>query len=147
MKKLPFDLAKALAGAKLVTRDGKAAGKFRARTPNDDLAGSVVDWPYCADIEEVNGSITFTKNGRAALRFTTTIHDLFLLDERDQPAPVPPMPMVFPPWLTERKFYAACALQGLMSYPESGQAVYGYHAEQAVKAADALITELNKEKK
>lgn len=141
MKKLPFDLAKALAGAKLVTREGKPALNFR-KDPNPSNG-----YNWRADVG--SNYFFYKDDGRGLIGDWE--FDLFLLDESDQPAPevapVPQMPMVFPPWLTERKFYAACALQGLMSYPESGQAVYGYHAEQAVKAADALIAELNKEKK
>lgn len=68
-----------------------------------------------------------------------------LADEvnRNRNASVQQMPMVFPPWLTERKFYAAMALQGIRACTAT------LDRETACKIAaadaDALMAELNKE--
>lgn len=151
MKKLPFDLAKALAGAKLVTRDGLPATIITVDKgyPHDTAYPLYVDCGFrCAWIDKDGVPAT----GHAG----DNPHDevrIFLLDESDQPAtdvtPVPPIPMVFPPWLTERKFYAAMALQGLLSHTENEEEKWKFedYAEQAVFHADALIAELNKEPK
>ncbi len=48
--------------------------------------------------------------------------------------------------LTKRELFAAMALQGVMSADLQDQLTYQQCSAQAVKAADALIEELNKEK-
>lgn len=44
--------------------------------------------------------------------------------------------------LTKREFFAAAALQGLLANPQSSG---GYHPGNAVRLADQLIIELNKQ--
>lgn len=156
MNKLPFDVAKALAGEKLVTRDGRDVSQFWQAKPGDKYIR-----PYRALLVGDKKPMGFFADGRLAIQESD--YDLFLIDESDQPAPevtpAPQMPMVFPPWLTERKFYAAMALQGLLANPnvvirmdahdgETDWAVVGGFdglAEWAVVAAENLSHKENKE--
>ena len=46
--------------------------------------------------------------------------------------------------LTKREYFAGLALQGILANSEHGHVSLEYHIEYAVKAADELITELNK---
>lgn len=150
MKKLPFDLAKALAGEKLVTRAGEPATDFGHNPeggtyyPYKFTAGGRTQWAMA--------------NGRNLL-LNETSDDLFLLDEIDQPAP--DFIWANPPCTTtKREYFAACALQGLLANPnvvvstgdgdEKGWAFIGGAdglTEWSVKIADWQIHELNKDTK
>ena len=52
MQKFKFDLDKALAGAQLITRDGRAVVGFRRREMN---SGNVKEYPYVANILSSDG--------------------------------------------------------------------------------------------
>lgn len=47
--------------------------------------------------------------------------------------------------LTKREYFAAMALQGFLTNPDYNDANHEQTAKMAVKAADALLNELNKE--
>jgi hypothetical protein len=49
--------------------------------------------------------------------------------------------------LTKREYFAAIAMQGLVTEEVTMSWCPASHAQRAVMCADALITELNKEKK
>lgn len=88
MKLLPFDLEKALNGAKLVTRDGRSAVQFRPRLRCE---GSF--YPFEAFVDG-SGSCSYLNNGVYHLGYISTL-DLFLADEV-APEPTPPAPDLLP---------------------------------------------------
>ena len=49
----------------------------------------------------------------------------------------------FVPGLTKREYFAAMAMQGMVSHPEIGMNEYSNIAEMAIKQANALIKALN----
>lgn len=76
----PFDLEKALAGAKLVTRDGKEVTGFKKRDGSErgSLAPEIESFPYCA---YAGGSfLSFNSSGNYTARKTEA--DLFMAEEQ-----------------------------------------------------------------
>jgi len=81
MKLLPFDLEKALNGAKLVTRDGREVTGFEKRLGHEEAH------PFCyiGQIAKEWSKDAFTDEGKYYSNSKESKVDLFLLDE--QPAP------------------------------------------------------------
>lgn len=81
-KKIPFDINKAQAGAKVITRDGRLVKRLFYDTENENN-----DHPILAYVQEENGLTTygFTKNGTRSIHEELESPDDLFIEEEIKP--------------------------------------------------------------